>query len=227
MSATRTSDLDVRAATLAAATRLFASRGFDGTALQDIADAVGVTKPAVLHHYPSKELIRQAVLDSILEHWNLTLPRLLVAASAGHDRFDAVFGELVRFFATDPDRARIMLREVLDRPVEMRKMLRQAVFPWLSMVAEYVRTGRDAGRHYPELDPEAYVLHVMQLVVTAASFAPVTSAFIESEADVRYQRELARIARSSLFPGMEQVEGGAPAKDESRAPRKRRRTRVR
>jgi TetR/AcrR family transcriptional regulator len=195
----RTPDHDVRAATLAAATRLFASQGFDGTSLQDIADAVGVTKPAVLHHYPSKELIRQAVLSAILEHWNLTLPRLLVAASASHDRFDAVFGELVRFFATDPDRARIMLREVLDRPVEMRKMLRQAVNPWLSMVAQYVRTGRDGGRHYPDLDPEAYVLHVMQLVVTAAAFAPVTTPFIESEADVRYSQELARIARSSLF----------------------------
>src|SRR5262249_38333478 len=65
---------DVRALVIAAATRLFAAHGFDGTALQDVADAVGVTKPAVLHHFPSKEHIRQAVLDGILEHWRGTLP---------------------------------------------------------------------------------------------------------------------------------------------------------
>ena len=36
---------DVRSGVIAAATRLFAARGFDGTSLQDIADIVGVTKP--------------------------------------------------------------------------------------------------------------------------------------------------------------------------------------
>jgi TetR/AcrR family transcriptional regulator len=218
MCAMRSPDTDVRAATLAAATRLFASQGFGGTALQDIADAVGVTKPAVLHHYPSKERIREAVLESILEHWNLTLPRLLVAATASHDRFDAVFGELVRFFAADPDRARILLREVLDRPVEMRKLLRRVVHPWLSTVAQYVRTGREAGRHYPDVDDEAYVLHVMQLVVAATACGSVTSAFIEKDAGRRYERELARIARSGLFsPGSEAEAPPSPKRRQARA----------
>src|SRR6516225_7467328 len=130
MVASRTPETDVRAATIAAATRLFAAHGFEGTALQDIADAVGVTKPAVLHHFPSKEHVRQAVLDAILAHWNDTLPRLLFAATASHDRFDAVFGELHRFFAADPDRARVVMREVLDRPAEIRRLLRGAVRPW-------------------------------------------------------------------------------------------------
>src|SRR5215471_18631185 len=97
----RAADMDVRDAVIKAATRLFAAHGFDGTALQDVADAVGVTKPAVLHHFPSKEHIRAAVLDGILEHWQGTLPRLLLAATAGEERFGAVFGELFRFFAAD------------------------------------------------------------------------------------------------------------------------------
>src|SRR5688500_17820107 len=115
MVATRAA-VDVRTGIVQAATRLFAAHGFDGTAVQDIADAVGVSKPAVLHHFPSKEHVRQAVLDSILAHWNGTLPRLLLAATASADRFDAVFGELHSFFAADPDRARVVMREVLDRP---------------------------------------------------------------------------------------------------------------
>src|ERR1700722_16789471 len=102
MVAVRSHENDVRLATLAAAMRLFAAHGFEGTALQDIADAVGVSKPAILHHFPSKEHMRQAVLDVILSHWNEALPRLLPAAPAGDDRFDAVFGETCRFFATDP-----------------------------------------------------------------------------------------------------------------------------
>src|SRR5579885_716087 len=130
MVAARAAEQDVRAAIVSAATKLFAARGFEGTALQDVADAVGVSKQAVLHHFPSKEHVRQAVLDGILAHWNEALPRLLLAATASTDRFEAVFGELHRFFASDPDRARLVMREALDRPAEQRKLLRGPVRPW-------------------------------------------------------------------------------------------------
>lgn len=200
MVAARSVEKDVRSATIAAATRLFAAHGFEGTALQEIADAVGVTKPAVLHHFPSKEHIRQAVLEGILAHWQQTLPRLLLAATASRDRFEAVFGELHRFFAADPDRARVMLREALDRPAELRRLLRGPVRPWLSAVAQYVRSGRESGRHYADLDDEVYVLHMLQLVVNATACASVSSAVLDDDQEARYDRELARIARSSLFP---------------------------
>jgi len=200
MVASRSPETDVRAATIVAATRLFAARGFGGTALQDIADAVGVTKPAVLHHFPSKEHVRQAVLDAILAHWNDALPRLLLAATASADRFDAVFGELHRFFAADPDRARLIMRETLDRPTEIRKLLRGPVRRWHAAIGQYVSAGRDSGRHYADVDPEAYVIHILLLVITATASASVTTAVLESDAHPRYDRELARIARASLFP---------------------------
>jgi TetR/AcrR family transcriptional regulator len=198
----RAPETDVHAATITAATRLFAAHGFNGTALQDIADAVGVTKPAILHHFGSKEQVRQAVLDAILAHWNEALPQLLIAATASRDRFEAVYGELHRFFAADPDRARLLLREALDRPAETRKLLRGAVRPWLSAVAGYVRSGREAGRHYPDVDDGAYVVHVLQLVITAVACASVTSTVLDDSGSPRdrYDCELARIARASLFP---------------------------
>jgi AcrR family transcriptional regulator len=199
MVAHRAAEQDARAAIVAAATKLFAARGFDGTALQDIADAVGVTKPAVLHHFPSKEHVRQAVLDGILAHWNSTLPRLLLAATASTDRFEAVFGELHRFFASDPDRARLVLREALDRPPELRKLLRGPVRPWLDAVAGYIRAGQESGRHFADVDAEAYVVLVLQFVITASASAALTSTVLDDDGRARYDRELARIARASLF----------------------------
>ncbi len=198
----RAADVDVRAAVVQAATRLIAAHGFDGTALQDVADAVGVTKPAVLHHFPSKEHIRKAVLDGILEHWQGTLPRLLLAATAGEDRFAAVFGELHRFFAADGDRARVVLREALDRPAEAKKLLAGTVRPWVEAVAGYIRRGQEGGVHHADVDAEAYVVHVLQLVLVATAAAPVASAVLSTGATparARYDRELARIARASLF----------------------------
>ena len=195
----RAPEPDVRASVVAAATRLFAAHGFDGTALQDVADAVGVTKPAVLHHFPSKEHIRQAVLDGILEHWRGTLPRLLLAATASEARFEAVFGELHRFFTADADRARVILREALDRPAEARRLLAGPVRPWIQAIAGYIRAGQQSGRHHAEADAEAYVVHMLQLVLAATASAPVTAALLGEGARPRFDKELARIARASLF----------------------------
>jgi TetR/AcrR family transcriptional regulator len=216
---------DVRDKIVVAATRLFAGAGFDATPLQAIADAVGVTKQAVLHHFPTKEHVRKAVLDAMLAHWNETLPRLLVAATASEDRFDAVFGECHRFFAEDPDRARLVMREALDRPAEMKRLLRGPVRPWLAAVAEYIRLGQSTGRHFADVDPEAYVVHVLQLVLASAASASVTRAALDDDARARgsaeggtrppnrYDRELARIAKASLF-----------VPDAARPPRRSRRT---
>jgi AcrR family transcriptional regulator len=192
---------NVREAALAAATRLFAAHGFDATSLQAIADAVGVSKQAILHHFPSKERLRDAVLDAMLAHWNDTLPRLLVAATASEGRFDAVFGEVRRFFAADPDRARLVVRELLDRPAETRRVLSGPVHTWVAAISRYIREGQASGRHFADVDPEAYVVHMLFMVIAAAAAAPVTGAAIAagSPGQARHERELVRIAKAALF----------------------------
>ena len=42
---------------LSVATRLFAARGYHGTRMDDVADAVGLNKATVYHYYASKSLI--------------------------------------------------------------------------------------------------------------------------------------------------------------------------
>ena len=44
------------------AAALFARRGFAKTSVQDVADAVGLSKAGLLHHFPSKEALYAAVL---------------------------------------------------------------------------------------------------------------------------------------------------------------------
>jgi AcrR family transcriptional regulator len=186
---------------IAAATRLFAAHGFDGTSLQSIADSIGVTKQAVLHHYASKEALHAAVLAAMLDHWRDTLPRLLLQASASEERFASLFGELHRFFVADLDRARLLVRELLDRPQAIRRLLRVTLRPWLSAVAAYIRDGQARGLHYPDVDPEAYLIHVLSLVLTAAAGSHVSAVALAPGAAGRnrFHAELARLARASLF----------------------------
>ena len=128
--------MDVRAQILTQATRLFAKLGYDGTSVQQIADAVGIRKPSLLYHFKSKDELRENVLAEMLAHWNAVLPGLLLKAST-EERFDATMEALTEFFIEDPDRARLFLRETLDRPESMQSMLAQFVQPWVELLGEH------------------------------------------------------------------------------------------
>ncbi|MCE9579111.1 MAG: TetR/AcrR family transcriptional regulator [Deltaproteobacteria bacterium] len=188
-------DGDVRTRTLRIATRLFADRGFDGTSLQDVADEVGVRKPSLLYHFASKDALRAAVYEQMLGHWNVALPRILRAATSGEDRFDAVLGEMIRFFREDSDRAKLILREVLDRPREMAAVMRLHMRPWIESVAAYIRKGQETGELHGDADPAAYVVNVVTFLISAIAVQQLLAPM----PDEQVMREVLRMARAALF----------------------------
>lgn len=196
--------MNVRDQILSEATRLFAARGFDATPIQEIADRVGIRKPSLLYYFPSKEALRESVLDHMTSHWNEALPRLLQAATSGEGQFDNVVEELVAFFKADPDRARLLLREFLDRPDETRTLMGAHLRSWVASVADHIRRGQAKGHIPGDVDPEAYVVQVINLVVAGiATYEAVGELAIESgtsqERLERHLRELLRVARRGLF----------------------------
>ena len=205
------SEASVRGDILAVATRLFADRGFDGTSLQAIADRVGVRKPSVLYHFRSKEILREKVLQRLLAHWRDALPRLLKAGTSGEDRFLGIVGEVVRFFSADPSRARLLLREALDRPAFMREVFTDFFAPLMGLVADSIKRGQREGLVLANVDAEAYVLHIFQLVVGSIGTVSVTDGVLGGDAREaldRCTREVVRMARSSLFRPEANERGG-------------------
>ncbi len=195
--------MGVRTHILKVATRRFARQGFDSTSLQEIADEVGVKKPSLLHHFPSKAELLRGVLDNLFGHWTESLPRLLEAVTSGRGRFEAITAELVRFFREDPDRARLVIRELMDRPETMQARLANTLTPWITLIADYVRKSQEAGHVPKEVDPEIYILHIVTLAVSSIAALPVVGAALPGKKDEvadRHMKELMRIARSSLFP---------------------------
>lgn len=183
-----------------AATRLFASRGFDGVSLQAIADTVGVAKQTLLYHYPSKDALKRAVIDNLFDHWRDRLPQILEAVTSGHGRFSALTDELLSFFAGDEDRARLVVRELLDNPEGMERVFADKMRPWVLLVAQYIREGQRLGMIYEDVDPEAYVMQVVMGVIgTVATQRLIKGAFDGAGADSRSLNELKRLTRAGLF----------------------------
>jgi AcrR family transcriptional regulator len=97
-----------RGAVLRAAQKLFESKGFAATTMDEIAAAAGVAKGAVYHHFPSKEELFEAVFEAVSIG---LLDR--VAAVGGKDVLDAMVAGSRAYFeaCAEPALGRIILKD--------------------------------------------------------------------------------------------------------------------
>ncbi len=191
---------DVRTRILREATRQFAAKGYEGTSIQQIAQSVGITRPTLVYHFGSKDALRREVLEQLLAHWKDDLPRVLQAATTGSDRFRNATGALLSFFHDDPDRARLLTREILDRPEEMKDLFAEHLQPWTALITDYIRRGQQEGRLREHADPESYVLLLLHAVIATVATGGSTRHILRDPPGLDQQLdELMRIARTSIF----------------------------
>jgi AcrR family transcriptional regulator len=101
-----------RSEVLAAARRLFAERGWEGTTTRAVAEAAGVAAGTVFLHFPDKVALLEAALReqiaTALTAAEATLPATGILAQLTH-----LAGALYRMYAEDRALARVLVKESL------------------------------------------------------------------------------------------------------------------
>ena len=200
--ATDPTQIDMKERILGVASRMFARRGFSGTSVQAIAEDVGIRKPSLLYHYPSKAALREAVLADLIVRWQARVPGIMAAAMSRQDQLDAILTEVSDFFVEDPTRARLIWREAIDRPHRTREQMGEEFAPWLTLLTDAIRRGQDHGRIRSEVDPEAWLTQLIVMVIGTFAAADLASAAFSKSGEYRVERqvaELIRTARNSLY----------------------------
>ncbi|MDF1847786.1 MAG: helix-turn-helix domain containing protein [Parvibaculaceae bacterium] len=80
-----------RSAILDKAFALFARQGYRRTSFGDIAEEVGLSRPAIYHYFKNKDAVFKAVTDRIHKDISLAIERALEQPGAIEDRLLAVF----------------------------------------------------------------------------------------------------------------------------------------
>jgi TetR/AcrR family transcriptional regulator len=206
----------------AAAVRLFSRHGFEGTSVQAIADEVGTSKQALLYHFSSKEGLRQAAIDEMVETWRTVLPRFLAALTRKQAPFEEALSEILEFFRAEPAYARFLMQELLSGAHHPGIT---DVSTWLGFAGAYIKQAQSEGLVAAEVDAEAWVVNAgtfilaalslldrSELVAAAPAGSPEAAAAAKAAevlpSEDRVLRELARMIGSSLQPR----QGGGQAK---------------
>lgn len=194
----------MRTAALREATRLIAARGFAAVSLQEIADGIGVTKQALLYHFKTKDALKLAVIDHLLERGNKSLTAMLGGLSRDDERrVDEILAYIQQELQEEPHTASVLLRFLLDRDEAAVDRIQAGARPWFRVIEDAVRSGQQAGLVRPELDPEAMVLQVGMLVITNFALLPIDAWANGRPAAWKRRRleELVRAIRLILFSG--------------------------
>jgi TetR/AcrR family transcriptional regulator len=131
---------------LAVARRRFADQGFAGTSLNEIADEVGIRRPSLLHHYPSKEELYRAVLLDSFSGWVSLVEEANLGPREGWPQVERMLRAAFRFFEESPDFVRLVRWEALVGGPILRNELHILLKPMFERGAAFLEREMDAGR---------------------------------------------------------------------------------
>jgi AcrR family transcriptional regulator len=97
---------------LETAASLFARHGFKETSVQRIADAVGYSKTGLLHRYPTKEALQDAVIDRALAELR-AITAVVTDLTPGPDRDRAALNGIAHLAMRRPGSVRLLLSGLL------------------------------------------------------------------------------------------------------------------
>jgi len=134
-------DLTAKARIRNAALDLYASQGEDRTSMRAIAAAAGVTVGLLVHHYGTKDRIRDAVEDLIVDYFRQAIARAPTGgtpANIAAARDAAVAGML----AASPEVVNYMRRALLDPAGPRGHLLERLTELTSTEISQLRRTGR-------------------------------------------------------------------------------------
>ncbi|PZG12979.1 TetR/AcrR family transcriptional regulator [Nonomuraea aridisoli] len=167
---------------LSIAVGVFNERGYDGTSMEDLARALGVTKSAIYYHVPGKEQLLARALDRALDGLFELMADERAASGTAIERLEWVVRQSVRILVDRLPYVTLLLRVRGNSGTEQAALERRREFD--RFIGRLVTEAAAEGDIRPDVDP-ALVTRLLFGAVTSISewYQPARGASADDLAD--------------------------------------------
>lgn len=156
-----------RTAILEAALAEFAEKGFEAAGIRSIAERTGFQHPLITYHYPTKDLLWQAVAEDTFERIRLEWDERASEACnlSPLERLRAEYRALFRHTAKFPEFHRFLRQEAATDNPRLHWVAENVLKPLINRLLPQIKAAQAEGQLAP-VDP--ILFHYMMVSLTAA-----------------------------------------------------------
>lgn len=122
-----------------AAAQVFADKGYERASLQEVADRLGVTKPALYYYYRSKESLLFEIMSFVMDRVLADVREVSEGGRCPLEKLRELIRRYVRFFATHPHEHTIMSTQADSLGPERNGVILARQREYLQLVRGIVR----------------------------------------------------------------------------------------
>lgn len=155
---------------LLAAEDVFAQYGYQGAAINTIAELTGLTKQNLLYYFPSKEVLYQKVLENILDLW---LDKMALLAQRGNDPETMIASYIkgkMEISQSHPNGSKVFATEIIQGAPHLKDYLTSHLLPQLEDDVDLINTWIAEGKMDP-VDPYHLFFMIWASTQTYADFS--------------------------------------------------------
>jgi AcrR family transcriptional regulator len=177
------------------AAELFAERGYKGTSLQDVADALGMSRTALYYYMDSKEAILGRLVENLSARDAKALEQIRRRKVGPAEKLREMAREVALNASSNPDQTRILTENRHHLPPDLAETDRQAERSIVKSLQAVIEEGVNAG-DFRAVDPRPAALGVIGMCVWTAWWVQPGHKKTDEIADQIAEQALASVANA-------------------------------
>ncbi len=136
------------------ATRMFAVRGFEGTTVQELVEATGITKGGFYHYFSSKDDLLREIYSRLLAEQAARLETVAEGPGDAADRLRLVASDVVATTLADIEAVTVVARSMHLLAPDVQATVRADRRRYHDRFCDLILDGQQSGEFRPDVTPD-------------------------------------------------------------------------